>query len=100
MTNTSFTLMWKHPEKDGGSKVIEYIVEIREANKKVWKTLGTTKSDTTNILVQNLTKGQGYHFRITARNKVGCSQSLNTDEKIIAGKQISMYYIVSIQVDF
>jgi hypothetical protein len=94
MTDTSFTLMWKPPDKNGGSKIIEYIVEIREVNKKVWKTLGTTKSDVTYILVQNLTKGQGYYFRITARNKVGCSQALNTDEKIIAGKQISKKEIV------
>lgn len=89
MTDTSFTLTWKPSEKDGGSRLIEYIIEIRESNKKVWKTLSITPFDQTSIFVQKLVKDQGYHFRITARNKMGISDPLVTDEKIVAGRQIS-----------
>lgn len=91
MTDTSFTLTWKPSEKDGGSRIIEYIIEIREANKKVWKTLSITPFDQTSIFVQKLIKDQGYHFRITARNKMGTSGPLITDEAIIAGRQISKF---------
>lgn len=89
MSDTSFTLMWKPSEKDGGTKILEYIVEVKESKKKVWKSCGSTNGDTTNINVQSLTKGQGYHFRITARNKLGVSEALQTEEMIVAGKQIS-----------
>lgn len=94
MTDTSFTLTWKPSEKDGGSRIIEYIVEIRESNKKVWKTLNITSFDQTSIFVQKLVKDQGYHFRITARNKMGTSEPLITDDKIIAGRQISKFIIL------
>lgn len=93
MTDTSFTLTWKPSEKDGGSRIIEYIIEIRESNKKVWKTVSITPFDQTSIFVQKLVKDQGYHFRITARNKMGTSNPLITDEKIIAGRQISKFSV-------
>lgn len=89
MTDTSFTLTWKPSDKDGGSRLIEYIIEIRETTKKVWKTLSITSFDQTSIFVQKLVKDQGYHFRITARNKMGISGPLITEEKIVAGRQIS-----------
>lgn len=94
MTDTSFTLTWKPSEKDGGSRIIEYIIEIRESNKKVWKTLSITPFDQTSIFVQKLVKDQGYHFRITARNKMGTSDPLITDEKIVAGRQISKFFVL------
>jgi len=37
MSNTSFTLAWQPPEADGGSPILEYIVERREVNKKAWQ---------------------------------------------------------------
>lgn len=95
MTDTSFTLTWKPSEKDGGSRIIEYIIEIRESNKKVWKTLSITPFDQTSIFVQKLVKDQGYHFRITSRNKMGTSDPLITDEKIVAGRQISKFCILN-----
>lgn len=83
--------MWRPSEKDGGSKILEYVVEIKENSKKVWKTVGSTTREITTLFVENLIKDQGYHFRITARNKVGSSEPLATDEKIIAGSRISKF---------
>jgi titin len=37
MSDTSFTLAWQPPEADGGSPILEYIVERREVNKKAWQ---------------------------------------------------------------
>jgi hypothetical protein len=98
MTDTSFTLTWKPSEKDGGSRIIEYIIEIRESNKKVWRMLSITSFDQTNIFVQKLVKDQGYHFRITARNKIGTSDPLITDEKIVAGRQISKFHLLLLKI--
>lgn len=97
MTDTSFTLTWKPSEKDGGSRIIEYIVEMRESNKKVWKTVNITTFDQTSIFVQKLVKDTGYHFRITSRNKIGTSDPLITDEKIVAGRQISKFFVVQFE---
>lgn len=37
MTETSFTVGWQPPENDGGTPLIEYIVERRELSKKAWQ---------------------------------------------------------------
>ena len=36
-TEDSFTLSWNSPQNDGNSEIIEYIVEKKESDKKVWK---------------------------------------------------------------
>lgn len=94
MTDTSLTLAWQAPEKDGGSKIIEYIVEIRATSAKKWIKYGTTAGDCTNIFVEQLTKETSYEFRISARNEVGTGPALITEDKIIAGRKISKLIIL------
>lgn len=89
MSESSLTLAWKASEKDGGSKIIEYIVEIKETNQETWKRCGTTIGDCTNIHIENLVKDMSYEFRICARNEVGTSTYLETEDKIIVGRKIS-----------
>lgn len=92
MTDTSFTLKWSPSESDGGSSIIEYIVEMKEAtSKKEFKKLGATKGDITDIPVNYLEKDHGYKFRITARNSIGTSDPYLPEETIIAGSRISKY---------
>lgn len=88
MTDDSLVLSWVAPERDGGSKIIEYIVEIKET-KTTWTQVGTSAGNCTNILVTGLIKDSSYEFRICARNEAGCGPWLETEEKIIAGRQIS-----------
>jgi hypothetical protein len=90
MTDTSFTLKWSPSESDGGSSIIEYIVEMKEAtSKKEFKKLGATKGDITDIPVNYLEKDHGYKFRITARNSIGTSDPYLPEETIIAGSRIT-----------
>jgi Fibronectin type III domain len=89
MTDTSFTLVWQPSEHDGGTNIIEYNVDIKESTKKVWRSVGSTSAANTYIFVDKLVKDQTYDFKIIARNKVGNSLPLLTDEKIVAGKKIS-----------
>ncbi|KFB36534.1 hypothetical protein ZHAS_00003679 [Anopheles sinensis] len=89
MTSSSFTIMWQPSESNGGSKITEYIVEVKEAKKKVWKVVGTTSASETSLLIENLSMNKAYDFKITAKNKVGTSQPLQTEESIVAGKEIT-----------
>lgn len=91
MSDSSLTLSWRASDKDGGSKIIEYIVEIKETNQETWKRCGATIGDCTNIHIENLVKDKSYEFRICARNEAGTSAYLETEDKIIVGRNISKY---------
>lgn len=89
MTATSFTLKWQPSEHDGGSKILEYIVEMKEAETTKWKKVGASKGDITDIPISNLKKDQGYNFKIYARNEIGMSDAYMPEDKIVAGQRLS-----------
>lgn len=91
MSESSLTLSWRASDKDGGSKIIEYIVETKETSQETWRRCGATIGDYTNIHIENLVKDQSYEFRICARNEAGTSAYLETEDKIIVGRNISEY---------
>lgn len=89
MTDTSFTIQWQPSESDGGSPIIEYIVEIKESQKKQFKKLASTKAMDTVLSINYLLKGTGYNFRISARNAIGISEPYLPEETITAGSRLS-----------
>lgn len=89
MTATSFTIKWQASSSDGGSPIIEYIVEMKESNRRVYRKLGSTKGAVTNFAVNYLETGQGYNFKITAKNSIGLSEPFIPDDTIIAGSRLS-----------
>lgn len=91
MNDTSFNLAWEPSENDGGSKIIEYIVEIREETETTYRKVGTTLGTVTNIHVEKVVKNKGYLFRIYARNEAGTSEAFETTEKIVVGRKISKF---------
>lgn len=88
MTDTSFTLSWNEPSSDGGSPIIEYIVEKKEVGRKAWQRVGTTDSKSLSMEVSSLKKSTAYHFRISCRNNVGTSLPFSPEEPIMPGAQI------------
>lgn len=93
MTSTSFSIKWQPSASDGGSAILEYIVEIKEASTKSFKKLGSTKSSVTDIAVNYLEKDHGYQFKITARNAIGVSEPFLPEDTIVAGSRLSKYLI-------
>lgn len=94
MTATSFTVNWQPSASDGGSAITEYIVEMKEANRRVYKKLGSTRGAVTNYAVNYLEKDQGYNFKITAKNSVGLSEPFIPDDTIVAGARLSKSFLL------
>lgn len=119
MTKTSFTIKWEPPENDGGTPVIDYIIEIKQTSKKAWQKvsvisficidietiiyfiinpiiiffqIANTKGDITNVIISDLKTDTSYNFRITAKNSVGTGPPYIAEEAITAGKRPSELY--------
>jgi len=66
-------LSWKEPESDGGSPVKEYVIEMRDVDKRSWNIVGKCKE--TNFKVEkDIEVGHEYVFRLTAVNAGGESE--------------------------
>ena len=65
ITDDSLTLNWR----EGSAKTKRYIIEKREASKKVWVPVGETTE--THILVEHLLRNTQYEIRVFAENISG-----------------------------
>lgn len=91
MSKDSLILGWQEPEKDGGSKILDYIIEVKESKQKDWTYVDTTEGNQTFIQIKNLKQKTKYIFKICARNEAGLSPPLITDDAITVSDQISKY---------
>lgn len=93
--DNSVIITWYPSEKNGGSPILDYSVDIKQENKK-WKHI-TTVTETT-AKIQKLTTNNTYQFRICARNEVGTSLPYISDEKVTIGKTLCKYLISRILI--
>lgn len=77
-TKTSISLAWEKPEYDGGSRVMQYLLEVQLKGQEKWNAVNTFKI--MEATVSNLNPGEEYLFRVTAVNEKGKS-----DPKVLAG---------------
>lgn len=91
MAKDSLILSWIEPEKDGGSKIQNYVVEYKESIEKDWKIVGTTEGSQTFIHVNKLKRTSKYIFKICARNEAGVGLPLITDKPITVDGKISEF---------
>lgn len=89
---TSISVTWTPPESDGGSPITNYIIEKYDLSRKKWVKTGPKVSETT-FVVNDLTDGNDYQFRVSAENKAGVGKpSLPSDTipaKLPFGKKIA-----------
>ena len=79
---TSVTLEWQPPSDDGGSPLTSYILEKRDTARPTWTRVEKLSANKTSCKVQNLLEGSDYHFRVTAENKHGASEPLETEKTV------------------
>ena len=72
-TPNTATITWDAPCDDGGSPVIQYLLEKQEPGKSRWDLLTVLPADATECELENMAAGKDYKLRITAENKHGRS---------------------------
>lgn len=82
VSSESCTLSWSEPAEDGGSEIVNYIVEKRESGSASWQVVNSSVKRTT-IKVTHLTKYMEYTFRVCAENKFGVSKSIESAAVVI-----------------
>uniref|UniRef100_A0A8C5SPU6 Titin n=1 Tax=Laticauda laticaudata TaxID=8630 RepID=A0A8C5SPU6_LATLA len=74
-------IAWRPPKDDGGSPVINYIVEKRESKKETWGMVCSSLSQT-RLKIPRLQKGAEYIFRVRAENKIGIGPPLDSQPTV------------------
>lgn len=83
----SCKLTWFFPEDDGGSPISNYIIEKREADRKAWTACSYNAARQSGV-VQNLTLGKAYFFRVAPENAVGVGPFRETACEIIVKERL------------
>merc|ERR1712142_379958 len=65
------TLHWEKPEDDGGCPITHYIIERQDVETGRWVPCGEAGPDDKETIVDGLSEGKNYKFRIKAVNKEG-----------------------------
>lgn len=75
-TTSSVSLSWTPPEKDGGSPVKGYIVEVQDEGSHEWRRINTPDKLilTNSYTVSELKENKKCRFRIVAVNAAGESE--------------------------
>ena len=105
----SIIVEWGIPESDGGAPIEGYTVAVRDSRKTMWMEVGQVDDDTTRLIVKDMQvkiksfkshtimqqspratitncitfqEGHKYYVRVFARNEVGLSDPLETEEPV------------------
>uniref|UniRef100_A0A6I8S6Q4 Titin n=1 Tax=Xenopus tropicalis TaxID=8364 RepID=A0A6I8S6Q4_XENTR len=82
VTRNSVSLSWEKPEHDGGSKIIQYIVEMQAKGSEKWSDCARVKA--LEAVITNLAQGGEYLFRVVAVNEKGKSDPRSLAVPVVA----------------
>jgi len=68
---TSLSLAWELPESNGGLPITDYRVEVSGNGGTTWTPIAHTPSNSVGFLVNTLSKGKTYKFRVAAVTSAG-----------------------------
>ena len=78
------TVHWEKPEDDGGCPVTHYVIERQDVDTGRWVPCGEAGPEDKEAVVDGLSPGKHYKFRVKAANKEGESEPLETEESVEA----------------
>lgn len=79
-------LSWFTPLHDGGSPILGYRVEMRLADSSLWLPSHSEPVCNTEFVVENLTPGSGYRFRVAAINRAGIGEPVELPQTVQLGE--------------
>lgn len=86
---------WGIPESDGGAPIEGYVIAIKDVSKTMWMEVGQVGADDQKLTVKELQDGHEYLIRIFARNEIGLSEALESDEGVkIANSKLGEWKVV------
>ena len=80
----SVSLSWDKSSSEGGSPIVAYVVERRDASRNNWVSVAKTPAETTKATATKLWEGCDYFFRVAAENAVGQSDYIELSKAISA----------------
>jgi len=85
LSEDSVTLSWLSPERDGGSRIFRYVVELHDVSRaEGWiKVKEVSSSEHLMATIDNLREGKPYVFRVYAENEVGPGPAYELTESVI-----------------
>lgn len=84
----SVTLRWKKPKSDGGSPIINYILEKREEFKDDWSKVKQLDKYILTHEVTGLVPDKKYYFRVSAKNSIGVGEPAELQEPVIPSRPV------------
>merc|ERR1719341_547031 len=79
---TSLMIEWGAPESDGGAPLLGYVIAIRDIKRTMWIEVGQVDANFTRLHIKELQEEHEYHVRVFARNEVGSSGPLETEDPV------------------
>lgn len=80
VTMQSVTLSWRPPKDDGGSRIVNYIIEKKGDVDMRWKAVTDENILNLTYTVKGLKVSKEYMFRVRAQNQFGISEPLEGHE--------------------
>jgi titin len=79
-------IAWIPPETDGGSEVLQYVIEKRDVTRGIgpWMVCGTVSAAELSCRSNKLFQGNAYQFRVSAENRVGAGPPVEMQEAVVA----------------
>lgn len=75
-------ISWGRPESDGGAPLEGYRIAMRDTKKTMWMEVARVNAETQKLNIRDLQENHEYLVRICARNEVGLSDPLESDEPV------------------
>lgn len=76
----AIVIEWGIPESDGGAPLEGYNIAIRDTKKTMWMEIGRVSKSVQKFTIRDLQEDHDYLIRIFARNEIGLSEPLQSDE--------------------
>ena len=89
----SVSLEWSPSKSDGGSPILGYAIEKRDAGRQQWTRVTRVGPKETEYTVPKLLEGRGYTFRVMAENAEGLSEPETLEKAVFPERQIGMFII-------